>query len=229
MLNLREALTSRKDLVQKIDEDRHISKDLLMALRSQGIFGLRGKVEHGGEGTSVTESLRCLEEVATANLNVSNVIVNSTWYAASFLRKYGSKELQDQYLPDLYAGTSTAALCVADEFAGCDANATTTTLLQDPMSNEILLNGTKLWVTNGDNADLLIVLGKTFGKYSDGNLASRLMAVLVDVKQTNGITIGCSSYPARGLQACSHSTVTFKHVCTCLLQSRTLINLLCKL
>ena len=180
-----------------------------MALRSYGLFGLRGQISENGENLSVTESLRLLEEVANSDLNLSNVIVNSTWYAAQFIRKYGSDEIKAKYLPGLHSGTSLAALCVADEFAGVDANSTKFVITQDPITGEICLDGRKLWVTQGGNADLLVVLGKKTSKSAGGQLYPRLMAVLVDVKKANGISVEPQSYPTRGLRGCGVTTVKF--------------------
>ena len=83
-----------------------------------------------GEGYSITESLRFLEEVANASLSLSNIIVNSAWYGAEVLRRYGTPELKKQYLPGLHNGTSICALCVADDMAGTDANSASASILQ---------------------------------------------------------------------------------------------------
>ena len=101
-----------------------------MSMRSHGLFGHRGSLNTGGEGYSVTESLRFLEEVSNASLSLSNVIVNSAWYGAEILRRHGTPEQQKKYLPALHNGTSICALCVADDMAGFDANSTSAVILQ---------------------------------------------------------------------------------------------------
>ena len=83
-----------------------------------------------GEGYSLTESLRFLEEVANASLGLSNVIANSSWYGAEVLIRHGSPELKKKYLPSLHSGTSICALCVADSEAGSDANSSSVSILQ---------------------------------------------------------------------------------------------------
>lgn len=131
LLKVRKTFADKSELVQSITKDHKVSKDLLLALRSQGFFGLRGPRSHGGEDLSLTESLRLIEEVASANLSMSNIIVNSSWNAVEAIRKHAPEALKDKYLPGLYAGTSIAAICVADEEAGCDPNATLTTAFHD--------------------------------------------------------------------------------------------------
>ena len=130
LLDLRKALESRQDLINSIEKDDRISKDLIMSMRSHGLFSHRGSLNDGGEGYSVTESLRFLEEVANANLSLSNVIVNSAWYGAEILRRHGTPEQKKKYLSALHNGTSICALCVADDMAGFDVNSTSAVILQ---------------------------------------------------------------------------------------------------
>ena len=130
ILDIRGSLSQRKDLLQLIVTDKSISKDILLSLRSHGLFGLRGAVEDGGQGYSLTESLRIIEEIAAKNIDLSNVIVNSSWYAGQMLSLFGSEELKNEYLTNIYQGTAMASICVADELAGCDPNSTVSTIYE---------------------------------------------------------------------------------------------------
>jgi hypothetical protein len=135
---IRKVLTDRLDLVQNIDVEKRISKDILLALRSQGIFGHRGRIEEGGGGYCVTESLRMIEEVATANLSLSSVIVNSAWYGCEVIRRYGTEAAQKELLPRLHSGDALAALCVVDSDAGVDAKATSVNASYDPVDGKFI-------------------------------------------------------------------------------------------
>ena len=97
-----------------------------------------------------------IEEVANANLNISNVLVNSYWYGAETIRKYASHEIQQKYLPSLYTGESICALCIADSTSGSDLEETQTEAVQNP-DGTFTLNGVKSWVTNAANADIFLV------------------------------------------------------------------------
>lgn len=208
-----EALLNRSDLIEAIQKDDRISKDLIMSMRSLGFFGHRGTFLHQGEGYSVTESLRFLEEVASKSISLSNVIVNSAWYATEVIRKYGTEEIKAKYLPALHNGTSIAALCIADESAGFDANSVKALMHADVHSQELTLTCEKTWVTNASNADLFIVCTKEIGKFAEdgGNLSPRLTLVLIDAKENNGITVE-KPYDTRGLKGCAISTVKFDRV-----------------
>ena len=100
------------------------------SMRSLGAFGLRGASCYDGENYCVTESIRIIEEVASANLNISNVIVNSSWYGAEIIKKFGSDDLKQKYLPKIYSGTSISALCMADTESGSDPESTKMTAIQ---------------------------------------------------------------------------------------------------
>ena len=99
------------------------------SMRSLGAFGLRGASCYDGENYCVTESIRIIEEVASANLNISNVIVNSSWYGAEIIKKFGSDDLKQKYLPKIYSGTSISALCMADSESGSDPESTKMTAI----------------------------------------------------------------------------------------------------
>ena len=87
-------------------------------------------------------------------------------------------------------------------------------LLTDPQTGTLTLSGEKLWVTNGNNVDIFIVWAKQISKYSTdaGSLAPRLTAVLVDAKNSAGITIDKDVYQTRGLKGCGFTSVKFNNV-----------------
>ena len=122
--------------------------------------------------------------------------------------------MKKKYLPGLHNGTSICALCVTDDMAGSDANSTSASILQDPQNGTLTLSGEKLWVTNGNNVDIFIVWAKQIGKYSEeaGSIAPRLSAVLVDAKNSAGITIDKNEYQTRGLKGCGFTSVKFDNV-----------------
>lgn len=211
---LQSEMEARKSLIQDIQSQGRISKDLIMSLRSQGFFGHRGAQAYEGQGYSVTESLRFLEELAGQSVSLSNVIANSAWYGAEVLRRFGSEDLKQKYLSALHNGTSICAMCVADKNAGFDVNSTHASFIQDQHHGSVTLNCEKMWVTNATNTDLYIVWGKQVSKYSEegGHPSARLAAYLVDAKQSKGITVHEQDYNTRGLGGCGIRSVTFKDV-----------------
>ena len=118
LIEMRKTFLDNKDLIDRIGIDKRISKNIQLSLRSQGLFGLRGLPNHGGEGYGMTESLRIMEEVAYHDLNLSNVIANSSWFAGEAILSCETEPLKEKYLPGIYGGLSMCSMCVKDENSG---------------------------------------------------------------------------------------------------------------
>ena len=118
IIEMRTTFSENKDLIERIGIDKRISKNIQLSLRSQGLFGLRGLPNLGGEGYSMTESLRLMEEVAYHDLNLSNIIANSTWFAGEAILSCENELLKEKYLPRIYGGLSMCSICVKDERSG---------------------------------------------------------------------------------------------------------------
>ena len=118
VIEMRKTFLDNKDLIDRIGIDNRISKNIQLSLRSQGLFGLRGLPNHGGEGYGMTESLRLMEEVAYHDLNLSNVIANSSWFAGEAILSCENEPLKEKYLPGIYGGLSMCSMCVKDENSG---------------------------------------------------------------------------------------------------------------
>ena len=155
---IKESLAEKKHLIEEINSNERVSKDILLTLRTLGLFELRTgkKFELDGECYNLTESLRMIEEVANADINISNIIINSCYYGAEILKQSASHELQQKYLPSIYTGQSICALCIADAESGSDLEETQTEAIQNP-DGTFTLNGVKSWVTNAANADIFLV------------------------------------------------------------------------
>ena len=118
IIEMRTTFSDNKDLIDRIGIDNRISKNIQLSLRSQGLFGLRGLPNHGGEGYGMTESLRLMEEVAYHDLNLSNIIANSSWFAGETILSCENELLKEKYLPRIYGGLSMCSMCVKDENSG---------------------------------------------------------------------------------------------------------------
>ena len=93
---------------------------------------LEKKYELDGECYNLTESLRMMEEVAKADLNISNIIINSSWYGAETIKQSDNENLKEKYLSRIYNGNSVCALCITDPECGSDADLTVTEAAESP-------------------------------------------------------------------------------------------------
>ena len=142
-----------------IDRENDFPADLWRKFGDLGVLGITVPEEHGGAGMGYLEHVVAMEEISRASASVglsygahSNLCVNQISRNASDAQKR-------RYLPGLIAGTSVGALAMSEPGAGSDV--VSMRLRADRRGDRYVLNGTKMWITNGPNADVLVVYAKT--------------------------------------------------------------------
>ena len=216
--SVKNILKEKKELLDSIDSDGKVSKDLLFSLRSQGFYGLDIPEDEGGEGLSLTEKLRLIEELSV-NLSLSESIVTPATLGYKAIQLYGKDNQKSKYLPSLTSGQKIGAICITDELCGSDPTMTSVKASWDDVDNVYVLNGTKTWVANGPSADIFTVFANCITKGNithtvDTTLAPqpKLTAFLVErnmaVVQIHSDKI-YNKVGLKGLETCS---VTFDNV-----------------
>src|SRR5690349_9918941 len=127
-------------------------------MRELGLFGLAIAEEHGGLGLRLPVFAAVMEELAKGWASLA-AYVNSHSTVAYVIARYGTAAQQSRYLPHLASGALRAAMCLTEAEAGSDLQTIRTTALRE--GNSYIVNGSKIYVTNGDRAGLLLVLAKT--------------------------------------------------------------------
>jgi isovaleryl-CoA dehydrogenase len=142
-----------------IDRENDFPADLWGKFGDLGVLGITVPEEHGGAGMGYLEHVVAMEEISRASASVglsygahSNLCVNQ-------INRNASEEQKHRYLPGLIAGTSVGALAMSEPGAGSDV--VSMRLRADRRGDRYVLNGTKMWITNGPNADILVVYAKT--------------------------------------------------------------------
>ena len=115
-------LEQKKDLIENIDKEGKVSKDILLALRTQGFYGLNVPKKDGGQGYSVTETLRLVEELGV-NLSLSECVIAPMTLGYKSVQLFGTEKQKEKYLPSLISGQKIGTICVSDNKAGCDPTA----------------------------------------------------------------------------------------------------------
>ncbi|MGR7997280.1 MULTISPECIES: isovaleryl-CoA dehydrogenase [unclassified Xanthobacter] len=143
----------------EIDRTNQFPRDLWPKLGALGLHGITVEEEYGGSGLGYLEHVIAVEEISRASASVglsygahSNLCINQ-------IRRNGSAEQKRTYLPKLISGEHVGALAMSEPGAGSDVVSMRTRA--EKKGDRYILNGSKMWITNGPIAETLVVYAKT--------------------------------------------------------------------
>ncbi len=144
---------------QEIDKTDQFPMDLWKKMGDVGVLGVTVEEEYGGAGMGYLEHCIAMEEISRASASVglsygahSNLCVNQ-------IRRNGNLDQKARYLPKLITGDHVGALAMSEPGAGSDV--VSMSLRADKKGDRYVLNGSKMWITNGPDADVLVIYAKT--------------------------------------------------------------------
>ncbi len=191
----------------EIDRSGEIPKEILGGLAELGVFGMSIPEEYGGYGFSSTAYNRVFEEMAAIDASLAVTMGGHQSIGLKALLLHGSEEQKKRYLPKLASGEWFAAFALTEPGAGSDAAGIQTTAVKDESSGDYILNGNKIWITNGGFADFFTVFAKT-PMGDGGEMKISAFAVTRDME---GVASG-KEEEKLGIHGSSTTELTFDNV-----------------
>ena len=197
-------LGTRAEDFRKWDVAGELPADFIGELKEFGMFGLVIPEEHGGMGLGNMAYSRTLQEVAKYDASIAVTIGAHSSIGMRGLLLFGTEDQNNRYMEKLASGEMIAAYCLTEAGAGSDAAAVMTTAVKE--GDQWVLNGNKLWITNGGIADFFTVFAKTPGEGGRGKMTGFIVT-----KDMEGVSIGPHE-DKMGLRSNSTTTVHLDNV-----------------
>ncbi|XP_011409555.2 PREDICTED: short/branched chain specific acyl-CoA dehydrogenase, mitochondrial-like isoform X2 [Amphimedon queenslandica] len=193
-----------KPLVQEMDRESEMSKDIIRGMFEQGFMSIEIGTQHGGTGSTFFSSILAIEELAKVDPSVSVVCDVQNTLVNAYFNDYAGQELKEKYLPRLSTDL-LGSFCLSESSSGSDAFAMKCSAKDN--GDHWVLNGEKLWITNAEHAGVFIVHANCdFSKKHRG-----ISAFVVD-KGTPGLSLG-KKEDKLGIRASSTCPVILENVC----------------
>jgi acyl-CoA dehydrogenase len=148
-----------KPLVKCIDRTSCVPSELLKKAADAGLFGVPFSQKYGGMGAGEIGYCILMEELGRADASTTAIIGGHTGIGVMTMYLDGTEELKRRYLPDLCAGRKVAAFALTEPNAGSDAASIRMRAVRE--GDSYILDGEKMWITNGPTADVLSILAIT--------------------------------------------------------------------
>ncbi|UWE11509.1 acyl-CoA dehydrogenase family protein [Actinacidiphila bryophytorum] len=154
--------------------------DIVEGLKDLGIFGLMIPEEYGGLGESLLTYALTVEEIARGWMSVSGII-NTHFIVAYMIKQHGTQEQKEYFLPRMAAGDLRGAFSMSEPGLGSDVSAIRTKGVRD--GDGYVVNGQKMWLTNGGSSNLVAVLCRTDEGQPEDAPAHRSMTTFLIEKE----------------------------------------------
>ncbi len=194
----------------KIDEEAKIPEEVINQLKELGFFGMNIPEEYGGFGLSNSGYVRMLEAISSKDPSIALTLGAHQSIGLKALLLYGSDEQKKKYLPKLATGEMVASYCLTEPGAGSDAAGIKSRAVRDEKEGCYILNGSKLWITNGGFANFFTVFAKEPITNADGETKDKISAFIV-TGDMDGVSRG-KEESKMGIKGSSTAAIFFDNV-----------------
>ncbi len=185
MLNLFREFTEKEiaPLAAELDEQERFPEELIPKMAEIGMLGIPIPEEYGGVGMGNFEYAMAIEEISKACASTGVTVSAHTSLCCWPILHYGTEEQKQKYLPDLATGEKLGAFGLTEPSAGTDAAGQKTTA--EDKGDHWLINGSKIFITNGSYADTYVIFAMT-----DKSLGTKGISAFILEKGMPGFTFG---------------------------------------
>ena len=165
------------------DDAQKFPAEQVKKMGELGFMGMMVAPEYGGSGLDTISYVLVMEELSKVDASASVIVSVNNSLVCWGLETFGSKEQKEKYLTRLSTGQSIGAFCLSEPEAGSDATSQKTTAVDQ--GDHYILNGTKNWITNGNSAEIYLVIAQT-----DVSKGHKGINALIVEKGSPGFEIG---------------------------------------
>ncbi len=177
------AETELGPIAHDIDRDSRFPWEVIEKMQPLNYFGLQVPKAYGGADLDCISYAITIEELSRVSAAIGLCVTVHNSVGAYPIVRFGTEEQKERFLPRLASGEYIGAFCLTEANAGSDANAVETTAIFD--NGEYIVNGTKVFVTNGGVCDLALIFAVT-----DVESSRKAASVIVVEKGTPGFSVG---------------------------------------
>lgn len=178
-----------KPLAQEVDETEKFPVETVKKMAKYGFLGIPVPKEYGGQGCDILTYAMCVEELAKVCGTTAVIVSAHTSLCMDPIMTYGTEDQKQKYLVPLAKGEKLGAFGLTEPGAGTDAQGQQTKAVFDEATNEWVLNGSKVFITNGHEADVYVIIAVTGKVEKHGKMMKEISAFIVE-KGTPGFTFG---------------------------------------
>src|SRR5881628_2656572 len=194
----------------RIDREGEIPEDVIAGLRDLGAFGIKIPREYGGLGLSQLSYMKAIELVSSIDGSLTALLsAHQSIGVPQPLKMFGSEAQKKKYFPRLAKG-AISAFALTEHGVGSDPAAMETTAIPSADGDGWILNGEKLWCTNGTKAELLVVMARTPSKMVGGKEKKQITAFIVETEWPGVEVIHRCHF--MGLKALYNGVIRFSNV-----------------
>ncbi|KAK4561485.1 hypothetical protein LTR86_004803 [Recurvomyces mirabilis] len=172
------------DVAQETDHKNEFPNHMWKKLGEAGLLGVTADEDYGGLSMGYQAHCVILEELSRASGSIGLSYAAHSQLCVNQIMLNGNQEQKEKYLPGLVSGDSVGALAMSEHSAGSDVVSMRMTAKEDKEKGGYVLNGTKMWITNGPDAHVIVVYAKT-----DPEAGSKGMTAFLVETQSKGFSV----------------------------------------